>query len=432
MTTVHLLAVGDIHLGRRPARLPDDLEDHGRQPHDLGPRAALTGLVEEARRRRVAAVLLAGDVVDAANRFFEAVGPLEEAVRALTASSIEVIAVAGNHDGDVLPRLARAVPGFTLLGAGGRWETHDIVVDGRAVATIVGWSFPAASHREDPLAGFPESLPDDRPVIGLLHADLDASDSPYAPVARGQLEARRPDAWLLGHLHAPGELSRGRPIGYLGTLVGLDPTETGRRGPWLVDLGPGREVRLTHLPRAPLRWETIHLDAARLLSREALEDAIVSSLSSLHERLADEGELATTRAVGVRVLVGGRGARVAELEAAARDGAGSALRRTRDNVLYFIDRVAVEARPAFDLEELAASDDPPGLVARRLRQLESGDREPVVELLERTRARLEDVARSGPWRELPAPLIDDEVARRALLADGYRILERLLAARDVS
>lgn len=430
MRTTQLLAVGDVHLGRRPTHLPDDLDDHQLKSADLGPRAALGRLVEEARRRHVAAVLFAGDVVDEANRFFEAAGALDEAVRGLTRSGIEVVAVSGNHDGDVLPRLARSVEGMRLLGAGGRWESHEILVEGQSAVTIAGWSFPAESHHGDPLAGFPDAFATDGAVIGLLHADLDAGKSRYAPVSRATLETRRPDAWLLGHIHAPSDLRGDRPIGYLGSLVGLDPSETGRRGPWLIEVGPGRAVRATHLPRAPLRWESIEVDAAALTGVDGLEEAILGALGALHDRLAGDGELATTRAVGCRVVVRGRSESARSFDDPEWTARARSLRSRRDDVLYFIDRVDVDVRPAFDLERLAAHDDPPGLIAKRLLELSGGaDDATIAELVARARDRMDDAARSGPWHEIGGAELDEARVRAALVSEGYRILERLLAVR---
>src|SRR4030095_15964312 len=119
---LEILAIGDLHLGRRPGRLPPGFDSA-----DLSPRAAWRAAVAEARRRKVDAVLLLGDVVDDERAFFEAYSSLREQVRNLIDDGIQVVAIAGNHDVDVLPRLAREVPGLRVLGERGRWE--EIVLD---------------------------------------------------------------------------------------------------------------------------------------------------------------------------------------------------------------------------------------------------------------------------------------------------------------
>jgi len=75
-----LLAIGDVHLGTRPASLPPDLGDWGVDPRELTPEAALGTAVDRAIAEQVDAVLLAGDVVESTNARFEAIRPLEAAV----------------------------------------------------------------------------------------------------------------------------------------------------------------------------------------------------------------------------------------------------------------------------------------------------------------------------------------------------------------
>ncbi len=140
--------------------------------------------------------------------------------------------------------LAARIDGFTLLGAGGEWEARTISKDGSPVAQVVGWSFGDWYVRESPVAQLlRQPLRTPRPLvprIGLLHADLDASGGHHAPVTRAELDDTGYDAWLLGHVHKPSleglSASTGtRPCGYLGSLVGLDPSETGPHGPLAPD-----------------------------------------------------------------------------------------------------------------------------------------------------------------------------------------------------
>ena len=134
---VRLLAIGDVHLGTRPGSLPDDLSESGVDARDLAPAAALEGAVAAAIEHRVDAVLFAGDVVESTNARFEALLPLEAALRRLAEARIRVIAVAGNHDVEALPRLAQRLEGFELLGAGGRWEATTVDgADGSSVEIL--------------------------------------------------------------------------------------------------------------------------------------------------------------------------------------------------------------------------------------------------------------------------------------------------------
>ncbi len=117
-----ILAIGDIHLGTRCSGVPDEISSWGIDPEDLTPAAALKASVDFAIKQKADAVLFAGDVVESTNARFEAILPLEHNVRRLLDAGIQVIAVAGNHDVEALPRLAALIDGFELLGGGGQWE----------------------------------------------------------------------------------------------------------------------------------------------------------------------------------------------------------------------------------------------------------------------------------------------------------------------
>ena len=81
-------------------------------------------IVDRAITETVDAVALSGDIVDQDNRFFEATGPLERGILLLASKGIHTFAVSGNHDYDVLHRLADSIGSehFHLLGRGGQWE----------------------------------------------------------------------------------------------------------------------------------------------------------------------------------------------------------------------------------------------------------------------------------------------------------------------
>lgn len=386
-----LLCVGDIHLGRQPARLPAGLLDEIKAS-ELGPAAAWRLAVDFALADEVDAVLLAGDVVEQEDDFYEAYGDLRRGVDRLTAAGVPVLAVSGNHDVQVLPRLADAVPGFRLLGRGGAWEVRDVAGrDGRRVQ-VLGWSFPEPRVSTSPLVAheLPALDSGSAPVVGLLHCDRDAAGSPYAPVRSAELEGASVDAWLLGHVHKPDALVAPRPIGYLGSLTGLDPGEPGPHGPWRLECA-GPELALEHLPLAPLRWEEVEVALDGLESAEDVHTFAVSALDALHERLA--AERFRPRAVGCRLRFTGRTAHRRE---AARSLAAGDPRRSpphrRDDVLYFVHDWRFEAGPALDLDALARGADPPALLARKVLLLRRSTEDPDRQaLLAGARRRLESL-----------------------------------------
>ena len=421
-----VLCVGDVHLGRQPSRLPEAVLDELRAS-ELGPAAAWAGAVDFALANEVDAVLLAGDVVEQEDDFYEAYGDLRRGVDRLSANGVRVLAVSGNHDVQVLPRLADAVSGFRLLGRGGEWELEEVEGrDGRRIR-VLGWSFPVRRVSTSPLAA--HELPDldsgSGPVIGLLHCDRDATGSPYAPVRSSELESAPVDGWLLGHVHKPDDLTPPRPIGYLGSLIGLDPGQAGPRGPWLLE-SDGSDLALRHLPLAPLRWEEVDVPLDALEAGDEVHGLVISALDALHGRIGSTHH--RPRAVGCRLRLTGRTAHRKEAERSL--AVSDPLRdvHAREGIVYFVHDWRMSARPALDLEEMARGADPPALIARKVLLL----RRPPADaerrsLLEGARRRFESLSGRRSFAALglePPP--DDELAE--LLEDAaLGVLDELLA-----
>ncbi|MFQ5418164.1 MAG: exonuclease SbcCD subunit D [Myxococcota bacterium] len=434
---VHLLAIGDVHLGIRPGSLPDDLSASGTDARGLGPAAALEGAVDAAIARGVDAVLFAGDVVESTNARFEALLPLEAAVGRLVGAGIRVIAVAGNHDVEALPRLAQRLEGFELLGAGGRWESTTVGRAGGASVEILGWSFPERQVRSSPVARLlAEPIPRAGagiPRIGLLHADLDASGGSYAPVARRDLDASGVDAWLLGHIHAPSLGTHGDLCGYLGSLVGLDPSETGVHGPWSIRADAGG-VHAEQLPIAPLRWERIEADVRAIEHAEDLGELILDAAEQRAREIRREG--AAARALGVRIRLVGATRIYDDVRRWIEGESGREIQRLVEQTLVFVDRLTDGTELAVDLSVIAAGEDPPALLARKLLLLE-GDGDESRAFLDGARAELRETVGDTSWLPLADargavdPLSDDAL-RAVLKQAGTTALHALLDQREAT
>ena len=429
-----LLGIGDIHLGRQPSRLAPELVEEV-PARDPGPAAAWRLAVDFALEAEVDAVLLAGDVVEQEDDFYEAFRDLRSGVERLAAAGVRVLAVSGNHDVQVLPRLADAVPGVRLLGRGGCWEAEEVEGrDGRR-ASVLGWSFPEPRVRTSPLAAF--ALPDltgqsgSVPVIGLLHCDRDAPGSPYAPVRSAELANAPVDAWLLGHIHAPDALRPPRPMGYLGSLTGLDPGEPGARGPWLLEWdesGPAIE----HVPLAPLRWEEVEVEVpdGGLDEAEDVHGLVTAALDALLERLAAARH--RPRAVGCRLRFTGRSRQGKAIEDTLAASDPQRLVHWRGDIACFVHDWRMAVLPAIDLDSLARGADPPALLARRILALRGADDGERRALIDGARRRLESgphVRRFTALRPEPPP---DEAIAALLERAALRALAGLLGQRDDS
>ena len=386
-STVRILFVGDMHLGRLPSRVPPAaLDQGGMNLRDIGPAGTWKRIVDAAIEYKVDAVALAGDLVERDNAMFEAYGPLASGVRKLVEQGIIVAGVAGNHDTRVLPKLAAEIEGFHLLGPGGTWSTLPVSGDDGLSVNLVGWSFPSHHHTASPL-----HTPPPRPdgiTLGLLHADLFDAGSRYAPVKSADLQSVGYRGWFLGHIHKPDPiLTDGTPF-YLGSVTGLKPTETGCHGPVLVQVDRGGQIEARRLPLATLRWEERDLDCSGLPDPAIdLAAHLLGELKDLYETLEDE--LDNTPALGMRITLTGEVDDPAALEHAARDFEDAVI-KLADTVL-FVQKITNRVTARIDLLQVAGRTDPPGLLARQI-------------------LALENPRQSVPGIPDPAALVDDLVA----------------------
>ena len=438
-----ILAIGDVHLGTSCSGFPEEISSWGIEPPELTPAAALRSAVDAALGMRVDAVLFAGDVVESTNARFEAMLPLEESTRRLLNAGIQVIAVAGNHDVEALPRLARLIDGFTLLGDGGRWQAVTLERSGRPFAQVVGWSFGEKQVRQSPVAlllGDPLPPPAAPvPRIGLMHGDLGASGGHYAPIRQSELNDTGYDAWLLGHIHKPsleGLSAPGGapPSGYLGSLVGLDASETGPHGPWLLTGFEKGNVTLKQIPLAPLRWEPLNVSVQGLDHIEDLPDRLLAVAQDYAKTLAQAGS--APRALGLRVRLTGVSSAYDNIRQWIAAEEWKSLVRVVDDTLLFFYKVVDAMELHLDLAQLASGDDPAAFMARRLLLL-SQDDETSSDLLGRARNRLGDVAQEEIWtpvqehRNVTGDLSDDDL-RDLLLRSGKAALSAMLAGRHLA
>jgi predicted phosphodiesterase len=395
-------------------------------------------IVERAIKERVDAVILTGDVVDQSNKYFEATGPLERGLRQLADARIPTLGVAGNHDHDVLPRIADSIPDgmFRLLGRAGHWESAKLAGAGGAIAHIHGWSFPAEHVRTNPLDDYRLSRNSATPVIGILHADVDVMGSAYCPVALADLQRRDVDVWLLGHVHKPTRypLSAGRAVLYPGSPQAMDPGETGVHGPWLIHVHPNGGVELEQIPLSHVVYETVAIDAGGVTGQEDLERRAYESLRE-HLAAIAEGNPAA-EFVSMRVELTGRtnlSGRLADAAARIQDFVSPLAGVTVD-----IDRVWNRTRPAVDLDELSRADDPPGLLARLLIRLQD-NAQPADDvnstkldgLVDQALEAMNRVHEAGAYGPVARDARPTRAMARAILAEQTtRVLEALLSQKE--
>jgi len=424
---VKILFVGDMHLGRSASRIPVNALELGEfSAQDISPLGAWRRVVQTAIADGVQAVALAGDLVHNDDDVFEARAHLESGIRQLNDAGIDAVAVAGNHDTRVLPALAAIIDGLHLLGPGGTWGAFAINDNLR----LVGWSFPARHHTISPLQQSPPPPEPGLVTLGLLHADLDAARSDYAPVTSTALTAVGYQGWALGHVHDPdpepdAQMS-GRPF-YLGSITGATPNETGAHGPVLATVSATGEVRWQRRVLAPLRWEhrTVALDDLTTADEQDLATDLRNHLLQWVSRLdlGDAWRDQDAHALGLRLTLTGAHPRADALQRAAASFSREELVTMVAGCVVFIEKIVSEVTVPVDLATLARRDDPPGLVAREI--LSMRDRDPASAPL-LAQARLAVAQVSAPAGLDHDAWTDDDL-RTHLIQAGQRALNALLA-----
>lgn len=358
----------------------------------------------------VAAVLLAGDVVEDEHDFFEAYSDLRSGAERLADNGIQLVAIVGNHDVTVLPRLAQAMPTVRVLGIGGRWEAVSLERGG-VTANVVGWSWPAAQVTTSPLGGLQDALQAlaPAPTLGLLHCDLDQTRSVYAPVRRTELPGAV-DAWLLGHVHKPSFAAdaAGKWCGYLGSAFGADPGEEGPRGAWLLTVADGG-LTAEHVPLSPLLYDTVEVDVSHLAAPADVSAHVAGALEERCDALAGLGDRCPV-AVGVRLRLVGSHELREEVEAHVAEEDPREGEFAFAGTSCFVHDVSFEVYPRVDVAAVAATDGPRALMARRLMLLDGPPCAERERLIGGARAAMLEAVRKG-YKELDPPeLTDDEVA----------------------
>lgn len=429
---LRVICAGDIHIGRRSSKVAESFRTT----------TAWNDIVDTAIAHEADLLAVSGDVIDKESKSYESLGPMQDGLRRLDDAGIDTVAVAGNHDHDVLPRIA-SITGtdrFHLLGRNGTWERFSLMREGAVALHVDGWSFPTEHVPDNPLHSYPVRASDQAPVMGLLHADIGNVRSPYAPVMVDELWAQPVDLWLLGHIHAAHTFHgpRGQVAMYPGSPYAMDPGEPGTHGIWLVEFSDAQPPMRKFLPISPVHYVEASVDLTDVVDEGGFQHALAEALQRVGESAIQEHTGGMLAVVSARLRLTGRSpahhsipvwARKVETETGSfRVGA----------VSIEIDRVVSDVRPAIDLDRLANGNTPVAETARLLLALREDDLKPeyadLVQRVEDDVVRIHrhtgyaSLAQNERENEFHRP--DTETARSLLMRQGWRLLSELVAQKE--
>ncbi len=303
MASWRFLHAADIHLDS-PLRGLDRYEGAPVEAIRGATRRAFDALVDLAIERRVAFVLIAGDLYDGDWKDYGTGLYFGRCMARLGEAGIRVFLVAGNHDAASQITRQLRLPDNVHRFATSRPETQ--IIEELGVA-LHGQGFARRRVDADLSAAYPRRDPA-LFNIGLLHTSLDGrpGHDPYAPCSPEGLRAKGYDYWALGHVHQREIVAEDPWIVYPGNLQGRHVRESGAKGCTLVEIDDGEVAAVRHHALDVLRWQRIDcpIDGARDLDE---------LLGMSRDALGAASEAADGRPLAARLRLTGVGPLHAEL-----------------------------------------------------------------------------------------------------------------------
>jgi len=349
----------DLHLDA-PFKGVDATDPRVRETLLRSTYSALDALVDACIEHAVDFLVVAGDAYNSVDKSTRAQLAFQRAMQRLADAGIPAYVAWGNHDpssgwtaGIPLPTSVHVFSDSAVERV--VWE------DGDLSCALYGRSFRRRAETADLSAGYRRSV-DDVLSVGILHTNVGGhvGYGDYAPSTLEGLVSAGMDYWALGHIHQPEVLLNGQvSVAYSGCTQGLDPTQTGRRGAWLVTLSSGAAT-IEPVDTAAAVWESRTIDAANAAGIEDVRTALAAACDAA--RGSEAG-----RPVLVRIDLTGRSEAHAQLQHAGvlEDLLADIREHGMDcEPWVWTDRLRDRTRPAVDLEELRASEDFAGDVVR--------------------------------------------------------------------
>ncbi|WP_425072769.1 metallophosphoesterase family protein [Sagittula sp. S175] len=266
-----LIHTADVHLDSPLKSLA--LRDPDLREHVMtATRTAFARIVDAALDEEVAAVLIAGDLFDGAERSARTGAFLTAQLDRLRAAGIKVYYIKGNHDAEnpITGELTLPDNVHVFTGHGGKDQlAHNIFVH--------GVSFSGKHAPESLLPKFPAPVPG-AVNIAMLHTSLAgaAGHDVYAPCTLADLSAMGFDYWALGHVHKRQLHSEAPWIVMPGCPQGRDMGEAGPKSATLIEISDhdNRITSVSEISTSIARLSADNFNLSDLATTDAVRDAL--------------------------------------------------------------------------------------------------------------------------------------------------------------
>ena len=245
--------------------------------------AAFDSLVGLCLERRVAFLVVAGDIYDGPERGLRAQLRFRDGLARLSTAGIPSFVVHGNHDPVETGWSALGGPWperVTVFGTG-KVQAVPVESDGIPLATVQGISFAQRSERENLALKFAHSA-GPGVQVGVLHCNVQGAASDYddySPCTLDDLLRIGLEYWARGHVHQPQVLAREPWVVYPGNLQARSPkpSERGMKGAVVVHVSGGRVADLEPVGCDAVRFDLVELDIAEIADLAELRDRLAGA-----------------------------------------------------------------------------------------------------------------------------------------------------------
>lgn len=390
----------DLHLGEPFA---------GLRAGDVGPWTDAIGqatfkafgnVVSLAIDKSVDAILISGDVYNSDHHSLAAQMAFARELYRAAQAGIQIFIIHGNHDPEEAWQADIPLPPSVHIFSSDHVEAVPLMKNGERAATVYGISY-RSMHVKDNLARQFHKNENDEFAIGMLHTEVGNSQSDYAPCTVDDLKQAGMDYWALGHVHTRRIVNEKPYIVYPGNTQGLDITESGERGCYLVDVGAFGTVTVEFHDTDVIRWMDMPVDISEWQTPQELIREILKRRATLREL--------TSRPDMIRLVFTGSG----PLHKVVSSDAGKEyiLQAVNEKeqfryIFAYFFQILDKTRPAINLQERREF---PDVLGEYLRSYDEINRTEPEERIKKLRAFLKEQAAMKKLPELYNFLTDDMI-----------------------
>lgn len=236
-------------------------------------------IVNIAIEEKVDFILLAGDEYDRHERTLAEQSFLKDMFDKLNEQQIKVFMIYGNHDylsNDV--SFIEFPPNVYTFPT--EVESFSITTKDNKRVTLSGFSYNKKNISKDYLLDYPKKEATEDFHIGLFHGMTGSQSQDYAPFELSEMISKGYDYWALGHIHKREILNENPYIIYAGDPQGLNRTETGEKGFYLVET-KGNSLIPKFIATQLYLWNEVEVNAESNDSIDDLRRKVISIAESL-------------------------------------------------------------------------------------------------------------------------------------------------------